>query len=204
MAHEDAQLPFFVYGTLMAGYKNHKNFVRGRSTGIDKAVLNDAALFHLGGCPGILPHAVACTLPVVQNSASYLKCVYGELLWGPTNPDEYKGLLADLDFLEGYRVGASDNLYTREIVNVHLPDTDKIVEAYVYFCLCSVATGIFVPHGDWRRFMLEEGKEDAGDDWQAYISGAAMPLAAAALTAGAIPADALETIEVDTNAAAMA
>ena len=78
-------LPFFFYGTLQTGFKNHTNVVRGRYASVVPAALPGADLFHYAaGWPGITDGAGV---------------VIGQLLYA--HDAEYLELLSDLDTLEG-------------------------------------------------------------------------------------------------------
>ncbi len=100
-----AELPFFVYGTLLPGEPNHDLFLRGRPAGERPAVLPRALLYDGPGYPhAIEGHGrVHGMLPVAAPGA------YGELL----------GLLAHLEEYLG--PGHPRNLYERVVREVELP-----------------------------------------------------------------------------------
>ncbi|WP_344337107.1 gamma-glutamylcyclotransferase family protein, partial [Kitasatospora putterlickiae] len=89
MPAEPAVLPFFVYGTLLTGGRNHAAFLAGRCAEVRPAVLEGAAL-HAG--PGF-PYALPDPAPGRRIS--------GELV--TVRPDAYPAALAALDRLEDCR-----------------------------------------------------------------------------------------------------
>ncbi|MFJ6612640.1 gamma-glutamylcyclotransferase family protein [Streptomyces sp. NPDC091289] len=138
-----AELPFFVYGTLLPGEPNHDLFLRGRTAGERPAVLPRALLYDGPGYPyAIDGHGrVHGTLLVAAPG------VYGELL----------GLL---DHLEEYLgPGHPRNLYERVVREVELPAegapaTGGSVRAWVYLAATAVTRslrtgGVLVPGGRW-------------------------------------------------------
>ncbi|WP_307667535.1 gamma-glutamylcyclotransferase family protein [Streptomyces sp. V2I9] len=102
-----AELPFFVYGTLLPGEPNHDLFLRGRTARERPAVLPRALLYDGPGYPyAIEGHGrVHGTLLVAAPGA------YGELL----------GLLDHLEEFLG--PGHPRNLYERVVREVESPDT---------------------------------------------------------------------------------
>lgn len=149
------QLPFFVYGTLQTGFKNHANVVKGRYSHVQNAQLHFARVYHFpkAGFPGCW----RC-----DDEAS---TVLGQLLTVPT--DVYTAVLEDLDMLEDFfGPGHPNNMYEREQVVVQGADGLEHA-AWVYFCRIEQAAyeAVLVPHGDWRKYMRETGATDAGDDW---------------------------------------
>lgn len=88
-ASETQHLPFFVYGTLMAGagFKNHESVVRGRHTSATRATLPAHAVFHYSaGWPGMYAAA---------NDA----VVVGQLL--TFSAADFPSVLREMDALEG-------------------------------------------------------------------------------------------------------
>lgn len=172
------QLPFFVYGTLQSGFKNHSNVVKGRHTHVQKALLRNAHVYHFpkAGFPGCWRH---------DDEAA---TVTGELLVVP--PEVYDAVLRDLDMLEDfYGPGHPNNMYEREQVTVQGSDGLSHA-AWVYFCRIDKAAydAVLVPHGDWRRHMLETGAADAGDDWADVLQRAQAAARANTGGAAAMPA----------------
>lgn len=142
-------VPFFVYGTLLSGFKNHAAVLAPFRPRLVPATLHGARLYHFGrGYPGLYR----------GNGL-----VRGELAW----VDDYDGAMAALDHLEGF-VGPGDahNLYERELWQVS-PDGGAPVQAWVYRSLIDLtgADALPVSDGDWRAFMLATEREDAGEDW---------------------------------------
>ena len=92
-AASQQHLPFFVYGTLMCGFKNHDAVVRGRHTSAVRATLPAHAVFHYSaGWPGMYPSTgdAGAAAPAV---------VVGELL--TFSADDFPAVLAEMDGLEG-------------------------------------------------------------------------------------------------------
>ncbi|MEV6211326.1 gamma-glutamylcyclotransferase family protein [Kitasatospora sp. NPDC051914] len=130
------QLPFFVYGTLRPGHRNHDRHLAGRCSAVLDAVLDGAAL-HRG--PGY-PYVVPC--PGRQ--------VRGELVTVPAGL--YPRVLAELDLLEDC---TPDGLgeYVRERLPVHLADGTE-TDAWVYLAGPRVTAALhsapaLVASGDW-------------------------------------------------------
>ncbi|WP_443034297.1 gamma-glutamylcyclotransferase family protein [Streptomyces sp. BE147] len=149
-----AELPFFVYGTLLPGEPNHDLFLRGRTTGERPAVLPGALLYDGPG----YPYAVEGHGAVHGTLIMAVPGVYGELL----------GLL---DHLEEY-LGPDHprNLYERVIRTVEFPVAgdpgagaggaeapvagERPVRAWVYLAAAAVTrslrtSGILIPDGRW-------------------------------------------------------
>ncbi|MFF7634830.1 gamma-glutamylcyclotransferase family protein [Kitasatospora sp. NPDC008050] len=89
----DRPLPFFVYGTLRPGQRNHAHFLGGHCARIQPAVLA-GALLHEG--PGY-PYLVA--------DPDSRRRVLGELI--TVRPGDFTPVLAALDLLEGCRPDGS-------------------------------------------------------------------------------------------------
>jgi gamma-glutamylcyclotransferase (GGCT)/AIG2-like uncharacterized protein YtfP len=138
-----AELPFFVYGTLLPGEPNHDLFLRGRTAGERPAVLPRALLYEGPGYPyAIDGHGR----------------VYGTLLVAA--PGVYGELLGLLDHLEEYLgPGHPRNLYERVVREVEppaegAPGADGSVRAWVYLAATAVTRslrtgGVLVPGGRW-------------------------------------------------------
>lgn len=140
-----AELPFFVYGTLLPGEPNHDLFLRGRTAWERPAVLPRALLYDGPGYPyAIEGHGrVHGTLLVAAPG------IYGELL----------GLLDHLEEFLG--PGHPRNLYERVVREVELPargapDGGEAVRAWVYLAAAAVTRslrtgGVLIPEGRWTR-----------------------------------------------------
>ncbi|MFJ2433732.1 gamma-glutamylcyclotransferase family protein [Streptomyces anulatus] len=141
-----AELPFFVYGTLLPGEPNHDLFLRGRTAGERPAVLPRALLYDGPGYPyAIEGHGrVHGTLLVAAPG------IYGELL----------GLLDHLEEFLG--PGHPRNLYERVVREVELPAQgasdggEESVRAWVYLAAAAVTRslrtgGVLIPEGRWTR-----------------------------------------------------
>ncbi|MFH9132789.1 gamma-glutamylcyclotransferase family protein [Streptomyces sp. NPDC017524] len=141
-----AELPFFVYGTLLPGEPNHDLFLRGRTAGERPAVLPRALLYEGPGYPyAIEGHGrVHGTLLIAAPG------VYGELL----------GLLDHLEEFLG--PGHPRNLYERVVREVELParstaeagEPGESVRAWVYLAATAVTRslrtgGVLIPEGRW-------------------------------------------------------
>ncbi|MFD8521003.1 gamma-glutamylcyclotransferase family protein [Streptomyces capillispiralis] len=132
-------LPFFVYGTLRPGERNHDRFLRGRTLREEPGRLRDAVLYEGPG----YPYAVEETGSVVG----------GELV--TALPEAYAGLLAELDRLEEYVPGDPSNLYERVAGEVVRDADGTAVRAWVYLAAPSVAgrlraRGRRIAGGRWR------------------------------------------------------
>lgn len=173
------QLPFFVYGTLMPGYANHDNFVRGRHTSATPAVLEGARLTHLGSFPGIRRISASET-EALRAAGRPLPAVRGQLLGAPADAAVYAALLADLDGLEAYKEGSSDNMYDRirVVVRVVRPDgTEAAVEAwgYEYLLTTDHASYVAVDDGDWHAFMVAHHLTAGAEAWADTIADKSKP-----------------------------
>lgn len=111
----ERRLPFFLYGTLRAGQRNHA-LLHGRTTAWTPAVLPGALLFDGPG------------YPFAVDDPTGTGVVHGDLVDVPAG--QYAGVLADLDTLESYRPGDAASLYVRVAREVR---TDRGTrEAWVY------------------------------------------------------------------------
>ncbi|MFD9539481.1 gamma-glutamylcyclotransferase family protein [Streptomyces sp. NPDC060022] len=134
-----AVLPFFVYGTLLPGERNHDLFLRGRTSAEQPAVLPGALLYEGPGYPyAIEGHGT----------------VHGALVTAA--PGSYGELLGLLDHLEEY-LGPDHprNLYERVVRQVIPgPAPAEPVRAWVYFAATAVTRtlrtgGTPIPSGAW-------------------------------------------------------
>ncbi|WP_134686418.1 gamma-glutamylcyclotransferase family protein [Brevibacillus migulae] len=140
------KLPVFVYGSLLAGFANHRHFVEPYPHHRVRAKTR-GKLYHLSdrGYPALVsadePHA----------------WVYGELLYFA--PVFYEKALKGLDELEDYHGPADErNEYERQKATVTFLETEKQTEAFLYIAAPQLEkaitrTGIRVTDGDWRTFM---------------------------------------------------
>ncbi|GJF27764.1 gamma-glutamylcyclotransferase [Kitasatospora sp. NE20-6] len=132
------QLPFFVYGTLRPGGRNHARHLAGRCTGTLAATLEDTALHRGPGYPYALPDTG--------------REVRGEVL--TVHPALYGQVLADLDRLEDCTADGTGE-YVRERLPVRLDD-GSATDAWVYLAGPRVAARLravpdLVASGDWHR-----------------------------------------------------
>ncbi|MEU0374394.1 gamma-glutamylcyclotransferase family protein [Streptomyces sp. NPDC006283] len=141
------RLPFFVYGTLRPGERNHDLFLRGRTTAERPAVLPGARLYEGPG----YPYAV--------DDPGGPVAVTGEAV--TATPEEYRRLLSALDQLEEYtgRPGHPDNLYERVVRDIVLEDGTS-VRAWVYVAAEHMA-----------RELRARGTPVDGGDWRAGVTG---------------------------------
>ncbi|WP_343075575.1 gamma-glutamylcyclotransferase family protein [Streptomyces genisteinicus] len=134
------ELPFFVYGTLRPGERNHALFLAGRTAGERDAVLHGALLYEGPGYPYAVddpagPGRVAGTVVTAA-------------------PGEHAGLLRTLDELEEHIApGHPRNLYERVVREVVREDGTP-QRAWVYLAAAGVARelaadGAPIPGGDW-------------------------------------------------------
>lgn len=135
----DRRLPFFVYGTLLRGERNHR-LLAGRTRSWTPAVLPGALLFRGPG----FPFAVAAPAAAEE--------VRGEVV--EIAAAMYDAVLADLDRLESYAPGDPANRYERvsRAVRGELGET----QAWVYLAgpvttRDLLPTADRIPGGDWRR-----------------------------------------------------
>lgn len=133
-------LPFFVYGTLRPGERNHDLFLRGRTLREEPGRLPGATLYEGPGYPYAVEEPDSGT-------------VAGELV--TARPEAYVELLAELDRLEEYVPGGRRNLYERVIREVLREADGTPVRAWVYVAAPAVAAelrsrGKPVTGGQWR------------------------------------------------------
>ncbi|MFI9240567.1 gamma-glutamylcyclotransferase [Streptomyces sp. NPDC053079] len=135
-----ADLPFFVYGTLRPGRRNHDRLLRGRTVAEVPAVLRGAVLYEGPG----FPYAV-------REGAGE---VHGELI--TVAPWAYERVLSALDELEGHRPGDPRNLYERVVCEVFTEGVggEAPVRGWVYVAAERVAgrlraAGTRIAGGDW-------------------------------------------------------
>lgn len=138
MSFQPHRLPFFVYGTLRTGGRNHAAHLSGRCTEVRTGLLEGVAL-HAG--PGY-PYAV----PDLDRS------VIGELI--TVRSELYPQVLAELDRLEGCLPDGT-GYYVRREMTV-LADDRRPVPAWVYLAGPTVEAALhrhpaLIPSGDWQR-----------------------------------------------------
>ncbi|MEV0532450.1 gamma-glutamylcyclotransferase family protein [Kitasatospora sp. NPDC050463] len=139
-ADQPGALPFFVYGTLRTGGRNHAVHLAGRCAAVRAAVVDGAAL-HDG--PGF-PYAVPDATPGRR--------VIGELI--TVRPGAYAAALTALDRLEDCRADGTGE-YVRARLAVRTP-AGGTEDAWVYLAGPAVAARLrarpaLVPSGDWTR-----------------------------------------------------
>ncbi|MET9808811.1 gamma-glutamylcyclotransferase family protein [Streptomyces halstedii] len=125
-------LPFFVYGTLLPGERNHDRFLGDRVRGQRPAVLPGALLYHGPG----YPYAVEGPGEVRGALVTSVPGAYGELL-------------AALDELEGYLgPGSPRNLYER-VARPVVPRPDG-PDGRGASDVPDLSDGLYVPDGPHR------------------------------------------------------
>merc|ERR1712150_160244 len=146
--------PFFVYGTLMEGFRNHEMLVVGKDSKIIQGRLDNYYLRHFkAGHPGMYQ---------ANDEKGKIKSVVGEIIF--PKPECYKLLSDDFDKLEAYYgPNNPNNMYERKEVLVR-DDTGKTFVCDTYICLLDESKGVLfdVDVFDWRLFMKNKGLEDAG------------------------------------------
>ena len=133
--------PFFVYGTLRPGERNHDLFLRGRTESETPGRLRGALLYEGPGYPY-----------AVEEPGGEGGTVSGELV--TALPEAYDELLAALDELEEYVSDDPRNLYERVAREVTCAD-GTAVRAWVYVAAPAVAArlrdhGKLIEGGDWH------------------------------------------------------
>jgi len=134
----DRHLPFFVYGTLRAGERNHA-LLRGRTGSWTPARLPGTLLFRGPGYPFAVADPVGTAV------------VHGDLVDVPA--EHFAQVLADLDRLESYAPDDPDSLYLRVAREVHTAQGPRL--AWLYLAGPALAgdlltSGRPIPTGDWR------------------------------------------------------
>ncbi|MFE4513828.1 gamma-glutamylcyclotransferase family protein [Kitasatospora sp. NPDC056783] len=140
MSTSEAPLPFFVYGTLRRGGRNHAAHLAGRCADIRPAVLEGAALHEGPGFPYALPDATPG------------RRITGEL--ATVRPGAYAGALEALDRLEDCRTDGT-GLYVRRRMAVRTA-TGEPREAWVYFAGPAAEARLrerpaLIESGDWAE-----------------------------------------------------
>lgn len=139
----DEELPLFVYGTLMTGFRNYEKLLAAYIKETRPAYIEDVSLWHIkeAGYPVI----VAGT-GIVKGELVILK--------------DFAAAMPELDRLEGYTGDPHESTYVRLIKLVADPETGEETDAHVYWYNRSLAeiSGpvVEIRGGDWRVFMDEE------------------------------------------------
>ena len=137
----EAELPFFVYGTLRPGEHNHDLFLRGRTRCEEPGRMRGLALYAGPGYPYAVdePGGAVC----------------GEIV--TARPEAYEQLLEELDELEEYVPGDARSLYERVARDAVRADGVTVVRAWVY-----VAAHSDPPNTQTRMRRIERIRRKAG------------------------------------------
>jgi 6-phosphogluconolactonase len=181
---EKVLIPFFVYGTLMRGFGNHK-VIKPYMVSAQEAITSNARLVHYSsaGFPGML------------KGTSTQQKVKGELIY--VRPEHYERAVQDLDRLEGcYGDNDPENVYDKRIVDVTIMNknsnsgggneegVEEVVKAYSYWIAVSDAETCWgaVPVTDedpvtqpgvasWSAYIKKMQFESAKEDWLEKAKG---------------------------------
>ncbi|WP_240657718.1 gamma-glutamylcyclotransferase family protein [Streptomyces populi] len=139
----EAELPFFVYGTLRPGEHNHDLFLRGRTRSEEPGRMRGLVLYAGPGYPYAVDEPGGA--------------VHGEIV--TARPGAYGELLAELDELEEYAPGDATSPYERVARDAVRADGVTVVRTWVYVAAPAVAArlrsgGELIEDGDWRRQRL--------------------------------------------------
>ncbi|WP_261664397.1 gamma-glutamylcyclotransferase [Deinococcus sp. Marseille-Q6407] len=128
----------FVYGTLKPGLRNVAWASAVTEPQAQPAVLDGAALHHLGAYPGLVP---------AESGQRVQGCLYSY------PPAQLGAVLAKMDELEGYRApGDPANLYHRELRAVTLAGGEQRL-AWTYLYARELPAGSYIPGGEWREYL---------------------------------------------------
>ncbi|WP_034850096.1 gamma-glutamylcyclotransferase family protein [Clostridium hydrogeniformans] len=138
----------FVYGSLRDGFFN-----------FDKYLKDEIISRKLGKIKGTLYHMPNKGYPAVLNGDEE---IIGEVI----EVKNWDKNLKALDDMEGYiSEGNKDNEYNRELLDIEIIDNNKgeKVKAFSYLYNMNDKEefekhSVYIPHGDWKKFMLEENK----------------------------------------------
>ncbi|MCW6082640.1 gamma-glutamylcyclotransferase [Clostridium botulinum] len=139
----------FVYGSLRDGFFNS-----------DKYIKDQIISRKLGKIKGTLYHMPNKGYPAVLKGN-------GEVIGEIIELKNWNENLKALDSMENYILaGNKNNEYNRELVEVEIienEDKDKKLKAFAYLYNMNDEDvfnkySVYIPHGDWKNFMLEENK----------------------------------------------
>ncbi|WP_308011908.1 gamma-glutamylcyclotransferase family protein [Actinacidiphila acidipaludis] len=133
----ERHLPFFVYGTLRAGERNHA-LLAGRTASWTPATLPGTLLFEGPGYPFAVADPAGAAV------------VHGDVVDIP--PEHFARVLADLDRLESYAPDDPGSLYLRVVRDVHTARGPRA--AWLYLAGPSLAADLLdsahpIPTGTW-------------------------------------------------------
>jgi gamma-glutamylcyclotransferase (GGCT)/AIG2-like uncharacterized protein YtfP len=148
------QLPCFVYGTLKPGERNYQRLLAGRTAGEQPAILAGAALFDAGPYPYLVL--------ADQGDGAIIhpdETVTGVLIDLPHAT--YEARMQELDALEEFVPGRSNNHYERVVVSLQTAEGDR--QGWVYIAgpqpLAAIARGELprIVGGNWRGMDSDAG-----------------------------------------------
>lgn len=156
--------PFFVYGTLLQGFRNHARYLAAHGPRITPATLPGGRLYHL-------PQSVARPGELVVGHAADDQAGYPVLLPGPDTivgevmeVDDPAAILPALDQLEGFwGPDHPENVYERRLSPVVVAGTLRLAMVYWYVGELEAQLArraLLVPSGDWRQFLAATGLTD--------------------------------------------
>ncbi|MEI8307473.1 MAG: gamma-glutamylcyclotransferase family protein [Chloroflexales bacterium] len=135
--------PFFVYGTLKPGEPNYARFLAGRTRGEEAASVIGTALYSAGPYPYLVAEPDLAA-PDEQVSGTLISVA----------DDDYAAVLAQLDSLEGYTQGGTNNTYERLLVTVDTTAGPRLAWIYVAgtASLARIRAGDLpkLPGGNWQ------------------------------------------------------
>jgi len=153
---------FFVYGTLLRGFGNHK--LIKDLVSVTPAVIHGVrvAHFHDGGFPGL------------YHSESLQDSVLGEMMVPVSGKEEVVRVL--LDELEEYHPDdpIKPSMYERRLVQASPLNVDEAEEAWAYFCVAEgwmeECKGLIIEPVEgkpvsWKAYVEENELPTAGGDW---------------------------------------
>lgn len=136
---------FFVYGSLREGFLNYNKYLDGKVIEKKGAKLENMKLVHL-------PYKGYPALTFGEDT------VYGEIM--VLSEEHYEDTVNAMDKLEGFISEENpENEYHRVILEVENLHTNEKEKCFVYFYNKDNDplfdnSAIYLPHGNWREYML--------------------------------------------------
>lgn len=135
MTHDNIQLPFFVYGTLLPGEANY-DLWREAIDELRPATMSHARLYDLGDFPML-----------VEAEAGEVRGMVVRV-----RPSSYEAALAVLDVLEGVDLAPYGGLGYRRVKRLVQPAGGPAVEAWVYVGRAAIVAGLEPMETDWKTY----------------------------------------------------